>query len=421
MKKIILALAAATIMHGIPSEAKSVYTNPTGKEFPILAWYSIIGDENQTPERYKELREAGFNLSFSHTGSPANVEKAMQACKNTGVKLVVMTASMEGNTAEEVNRLKGDPDLALWFLRDEPVVSGFEQLRAFRDRIYENDGLHMGYLNLLPDMVEPQVLGTKNYEEYVRRYVDEVDLPMISYDFYPIVKDGENVVVRPTFYENLEIVRKVALEKDMPFWAFCLSTAHAAYPVPQPSHLRVEAWSALAYGAQGLQYFTYWSPGTEVWDFHNAPINEKGERTNVYYMIKTLNREIQGLAPIFLGAKAEAVWHTGAKLPQGTQPLKDLPIGIKAVAASEEGVVVSHLANGKKHYLMVVNRDIHNPQDVTLTAEKEMTRILPDASRLKPEIPTGQPVRVAAGDYLLYEFKYQKPPKVKEEKEKKKK
>ena len=45
---------------------RHAYRNPTGKEFPILAWYSVLGDGNITPERYKELRNAGFNISFSH-------------------------------------------------------------------------------------------------------------------------------------------------------------------------------------------------------------------------------------------------------------------------------------------------------------------------------------------------------------------
>ena len=33
--------------------AAFTYSNPTGDEFPILAWFSILPDEEQTPERYR--------------------------------------------------------------------------------------------------------------------------------------------------------------------------------------------------------------------------------------------------------------------------------------------------------------------------------------------------------------------------------
>ena len=46
--------------------AAFTYSNPTGDEFPILAWFSILPDEEQTPERYRELAEAGFNITFPH-------------------------------------------------------------------------------------------------------------------------------------------------------------------------------------------------------------------------------------------------------------------------------------------------------------------------------------------------------------------
>ena len=38
-----------------------VYTNPTGDEFPILAWFSLLGDQ-VTAARYEEMAEAGFNM-----------------------------------------------------------------------------------------------------------------------------------------------------------------------------------------------------------------------------------------------------------------------------------------------------------------------------------------------------------------------
>ena len=44
IKKILIPLMALLIaVPGLANE-KMKYKNPTGKEFPILAWYSVLGD-----------------------------------------------------------------------------------------------------------------------------------------------------------------------------------------------------------------------------------------------------------------------------------------------------------------------------------------------------------------------------------------
>ena len=269
--------------------------------------------------------------------------------------------------------------------------------------MYAADTTHTVYLNLLPSIVNPKDLGTKDYEEYAQRFVDEVALPQISYDFYPIVDEGGKIHVRPQFYENLEVVRKVAQRNGIPFWAFVLSTAHDPYPLPTATHMRLEAFSALAYGAQCIQYFTYWTPIGTVWNFHNAPIAKDGRRTHVYYLIKDLNREIQNLAPVFLGAEAAGVWHTRS-IPQGTIQLQTLPAPFTRVEADGQGVLVSHLVNGKRQYLMIVNRDIDNAQNVTIEHSRTVKRIMPDGTERKEKANGACTMPLAPGDYLLYRF-----------------
>lgn len=379
------------------------YKNPTGKEFPILAWYSIRPDSALTQERYNEMRNAGFNISFSHFGVISEVEKALKACKGTGVKQMVACPELENDTRNTVLKFKDNEMVAGWFLRDEPVASGFAQLRNFRDAVYESDSSHVIYLNLLPALVDAKALGTKDYEEYVQRFVDEVNLSQISYDFYPILDNGKKIFVRPEFYNNLEIIRKVALRVGQPFWAFVLSTAHDPYPVPTSTHMRLEAFSSLAYGAQCIQYFTYWQPDKNTWNFNTSPIGITGDRTHVYYLVKALNEEIHNLTWVFLGAHAESVGHTGEKLPLGTTALSTLPHPIQEVKTDGEGVLVSHLVNGSKHFLMIVNRDIDQSQQVTIKSAKQIKRVLPNGKTIK--VGKLQNVTVPQGDYLLYYWK----------------
>lgn len=404
IRKTLFLIFAALIALPVPAQDRLKYHNPTGKEFPVLAWYSILGDDNLTPERYKELRNAGFNISFSHFRSAEELEKGLNACKGTGVKIMASCPELEKNTAETVNRFKGDRSVAGWFLRDEPTTEGFDELRKFRDRIHAADKKHLMYLNLLPSIVSAKDLKADSYEDYVQKFVDKVNITQISYDFYPIVDDNYKITVRPQFYDNLEMVRKVSLKNGYPFWAFCLSTAHNPYPIPNDVHLRLEAFSALAYGAQCIQYFTYWTPDTTVWNFHNAPIDNKGERTSVYYKVKDINREIHALTRVFLGAEATDVSHTGSRIPQGTQPLDKMPEKFQSIRSDGEGILVSQLVNGRHKYVMFVNRSIDNAQHVDFYLGEDVVRIFPCGREKKLGVGKNT-VNLTPGNYAIFRTK----------------
>ena len=64
---------------------------------------------------------------------------------------------------------------------------------------------------------------------------------------------------------------------------------------PTLAALRVQTYSNLAYGAQGIEYFTYWSatsvnaPSSE--DQRGAPISVAGKRSVVYDRIKLMSEE----------------------------------------------------------------------------------------------------------------------------------
>lgn len=399
MKKVLLSLLFVLSVSG-PASAQPAhqYVNPTGKEFPIMSWYSIL-PPHIDKARYEELAEAGFNLSFSHFGSAADVEQALKACKGTGVKILITCPELEKNTAETVKRFRHYRTNAGYFLRDEPVCASFPDLRAFADRIRHADDSRLLYLNLLPTYVDWNVLGSTDYADYVRRFIDEVGLGLVSFDNYPVVEGG----VRGDFYANLEYVAAECKRAGQPFWAFALATAHNPYPVATRASLRLQIFTDLAYGAQGIQYFTYATPGTEVWNFHNAPIDDKYQRTEVYDLVAEVNHEVQALSRVFLGSEMLSVGHTGTDIPNQTQPLTVLPAPIRSVSADGQGVLVSHLRNGSHDYLMIVNRDIFHSQRVTVETTGAVSRVMPDGT-LRPASAYSPTLAVEPGDMLLFEW-----------------
>lgn len=405
MKNIIITLLAILVAW-TPMKAYEKYVNPTGDDFPILAWYSIRPDTALTTERYKEMAEAGFNISFTHSGGPEEMAKALQASQGTGVRIMLGSDAMLApeNVAPIVNRFKNDENLVGWFLRDEPTTHGFAELKQFKDRIRACDDKHMLYLNLLPIYVNPKALGTDTYEEYLQRFVDEIDLGFFSYDNYPVIMHKGDTVLRENFYQNLEDALKVNKKTGEPFWAFVLSTAHDPYPVATSEAMRLEAFSDLAYGAQCIQYFTYWNPGNKgTWNFHMAPISLTGERTHVYYLVKELNKEIQQLKNVFLGAKVIEVAHTGENIPIGAHHLDKLPAPFSSITTDGPGLLISHLQNKGTEYLMLVNRDLHKTQNVTLSKTAKVKRVIA-GEPLKKEKGKNVTHILKPGDYLIYQL-----------------
>jgi hypothetical protein len=218
------------------------------------------------------------------------------------------------------------------------------------------------YVNLFPTYGNPGQWETPDYPTYVDRFLKEVPTQILSYDHYPVIQEGDNPAqLRGDYYHNLEICSAAARKAGRPMWAFALAVAHNPYPIPTVTHLRLQVFSDLAYGAQAIQYFTYWTYKSDVWNFHQAPIEVDGARTPTYDRVKQVNQELQALRGAFLGSKVISVTHTGEAIPHGTTryapaaPVKSLE------TAGAAGAVVSVLEKGASRYLVVVNRDLHKP------------------------------------------------------------
>jgi hypothetical protein len=220
----------------------------------------------------------------------------------------------------------------------------------------------------------------EGYEEHLRLFVEKVPLPQLSYDHYPINKTEQGIIVNPFFFDNLGMVSHAARQAGKPFWAFALATAHNPYPVPTMGHLRFQLYADLCYGAQCLQYFTYWNPGTETWNFHEAPIKQDGQRSPVYELVRQMNAEIQQRAYVFAGSRVENVYHMGEQLPLGTERLTWLPEHFRRIDSGGKGALLSMLVNGDRHYVVIQNTSPVEPIDMQIEMDRDVEMIRPDGS-----------------------------------------
>lgn len=395
MKKIFLSLLLLVFCCNLQPVSSQNRIASQG-EIPILAWYSIPPEETSLA-RYQELKASGITYSFTFFSNANELAKALDVAGKAGIRIIASCPGLKSDTRKTVERFMHHPALAGYFLRDEPGRKDFAELAAWAKAIHAVDSKHFCYLNLLPTYADTGQLGTATYREYVNTFVKEVPLEFLSFDHYPVVGDS----LRWNWYDNLEIVSDEAQKAGKSFWAFALAVSHGPYPVPTLAQLRLEVFSNLAYGAQGIQYFTYWTPTDTHWNFHHGPIVPEGKRTEVYDRIKQVNAEIKGLSGVFLGAKVISIAHTGDTIPYGTKRLDALPSPIQSLSTKGTGAVVSLLQKGSHTFLVIVNRDFIHPMELNIHCDPQVKRVLKDGS-LVPANAYLDTLEVEPGDVMIY-------------------
>ena len=369
-------------------------------EIPILAWYSIPDGKFATVERYQELRDAGFTHSFAHIYSKEAALRALDLCAQVGIKSMFMCPELYDSTQQIVRQVMNHPGLGGYFLRDEPNNDALDDLGRWARRIEEIDTVHPCYLNLNPSYATCYFPTPEDYREHLRLFSEKVNLPQLSYDHYPIMKSGDSVTLREDFYLNLELIREEANRTNKPFWAFALSSAHYDYPAPTIGHLRLQQYANLAYGAQLLQYFTYWAWSD---DALQAPVMMDGQRSPAYEIVREMNKEIQNRAHVFHGSKVESVYHTGSQLPNGTTKLPGLPAHFREFDTMGKGALVATLTNGSSTYIVVQNTSVNHPIDIRLQTDDDVLLILRDGSEEQAS-KYGPLFTLTIGDVLIFRY-----------------
>ena len=216
-------------------------------------WFDPPADE-QMEARYAEIAEANFTLVIGGFGArtPEQVRLQIALCEKYDMRALVARAGLSPDQLPTGDGCWG------YMVRDEPNAADFPALAEMVAQLRKARPGKMAYINLFPNYASPAQLGTATYDEHVERFAREVDIDVLSMDHYPIMRpeaDG-----RDTYCTNLEVMRRVALERDIPFWNFFNTMPFGPHSDPTEAQLRWQIYTSLAYGAKGVLYFCYWTP-----------------------------------------------------------------------------------------------------------------------------------------------------------------
>ncbi len=404
MRKSLLSLAAIfTLVSACIAQSR----NDAASQIPVMAWLGIPAEETSV-SRYQEMKDAGITHQLTFFPNADALQKALDVAAKVGIRMVVSCPELRTDPQGTARRFKNHPAVEGYHLMDEPPISMFPSLGEWARKIRSVDSTHFCYVNLFPALGDHDTLrfGTNDYRKYIRACATQVPLKFLSFDYYPVLKDG----LADSWFLNLEQIADESRKAGMPFWAFALTTNYDdAKVAPQTlASLRVQVYCNLAYGAQGMEYFTYWSatslnaPSSE--DQRGAPITANGKRSVVYDRIKQMSMEIRNLSSVFLGSKVVWVRHTGrGMIPKGTIRLTKLPDAIKVLEGNGAPLLVSLLEKGNEQFLVVVNKDFQHTVPILFLGDSTVMKVLKDGSRV-PASDYESAQDLEPGDVVIFAF-----------------
>ena len=388
-----------------PQSSQSQTTNKfiPPEPFPIFAWCSLQS-RDASLDRLRELKDDGFTYSVFHFSNNEEMLKGLNLAQKVGLKIFIDTPELRNKTEKTVKQFINHPALGGYFLRDEPNAKEFPYLGELATKVQSVDDSHPCFINLFPTYASPEQLGAATYQEHIDQFIEKVPVPFISFDHYPILENS----VRLDWYENLEIISKAAQKARKPFWSVVLSVAiQDHYPIAALTHLRLQVFSNLAYGAQGIEYWTYFKPKTDLnpdsEQFYSAPITVDLKRTVVYERVWEMNREINALSGVFKNSEVLSVSHTGNPIPKGTRHIHKLAPPINNLNITGAGAIVSELEKGNKRFLVIVNRELENIVQVSITVDdaERVKRVRKDGS-INPLIFKKTLHHIEPGDIAIF-------------------
>ncbi|MBT3376020.1 MAG: hypothetical protein HN742_17370 [Lentisphaerae bacterium] len=276
-----------------------------------------------------------------------------------------------------VEGVREHPALYAYHILDEPTAAAFPNLARMKAYLHEKDPSRLAFVNLYPSYASLKQLGTTGeapeaYREYLNQFVKTFRPQLLSYDHYHFAVKGDG----HQYFLNLAEIRQAALVADIPFMAIlqaCSWTVNMR--IPTGEELRWLAYTALAYGAQGISWYVYGYPGHDGGMISPAGTYREphvarsmgravlgGPPTSLYYVARELHREFVAIATELRPMVSIGAYHVGM-LPEGTVPLPDdavfrldPPVADRDYATPVEGYVVGCFGEGTTMtHALVVN------------------------------------------------------------------
>lgn len=292
-------------------------------------------------------------------------------------------------------KLCDEPDFIEWGFTTPTAPVGTEDLPAMVRTFRQNSNGRVGYITL-PVAVSMDIVGKEifnsggtnkeKYAKYLNAIHEKFGLPLVTVDKYPVLIDREHneqhAKVVDDYYYYLEAIGDFSRQKNVRVWMYMLSTQYVniganrkvitEHPLPTEGILRFQAMTALAFGFQGLVFWTYpLNKNRNNEEFLMALIDNNEQVTEIWYNSKAVIPEIKYYGKELLEAKYQEsrhVYGSARSVPfPGTTTFASGMECINNITSDGEGVVMTRLTKGSDSYIAIVSHDPFESVNIELT------------------------------------------------------
>lgn len=331
--------------------------------------------------------EAGLNMLELGWASPEQAQEALRLCEELDIDLIFQDFSIYGGMQERNVDRHISPETARqvvdmirpwkcvvgYYVWDEPYHDeDLAEARYQIDLLLALDPEKAGFTCAIPSYNGLYKWENGEFPAYLRRYADKIEPPVLSLDYYPIGNGKfysvEDQLDKSLFWCDLEMMRKVCREKNLPLWFYYqafdrFSTEHYIFPMT-----RMMMNAAVLYGAKGLQNFT--APSSITYS--------TGDKGKYFNEIKEINAEFKKLGNTLMALDSKYVFHSKDLLPGCTYEeglcddiSESSVLGCELPTRVSVGELVDAYGNT---YLFILNRDYYKDAEFSL-ALKEKSRL----------------------------------------------
>ena len=381
----------------------------------ILSTFSARGENMR--DTLENCAEAGFNMVELGWAGHEQAQEALRICEELNLPLLYQDFSVFGGMQERnierhiapsVARKLAD-ELRPWkcvvgyYVWDEPYVEDqLVETRYQMDLFQKEDPARLPFTVAIPSYNTKYTWENGEFAAYLRRYVEIIDPPQLSLDFYPIGLrwySDEKQLDDSLMWCDIGLMRKLGREYNMPVWFYYQGVNLYKYKTFEFPMVRMMMYAAAMYGFKGLQQYTA----------VGSVINGDGSRGPFFEEQKEIHGEFRRLGNTLMALENRYVFHSADLLTD--YPYYDEfrdNIADSAVLCGElaDRVSVGEFEDAYGNiYLLVLNRDFDSAKTVELKFKENVRLYNVSRTTGRQELMDGEGTSfsfdLAAGDAVL--------------------
>lgn len=341
----------------------------------VMPWLARFDDQWQAPTYadFEGLSECGFNVAVVLASEYEKIKDAFSYAEQTGIHCILeQYYHMTNQTMVDlVKKFVSNGNLVGFKLKSEPPFTWLNPGGEIRDICTKLKELSAGFIWMdLAYSLDPKIVGSyTDYSSYLWYVFRNCRPGVWASNLRPLRSAVGSIYMKNDgFFKALGSYSSV--DSAVPFWGYCNCSSSASgstfHPAPTAGVMRYEAFNALAYGAQGIVFADYARRSGDT--YIAAPVNRKGERTDLWYAVQEVVSEIKRYSYIFIGCDVQSAFLRSPGEGDADMQVLSAVSPVTGITAEKgKGVTVSRLSNGGYDYIVIVSRDPFREQEITVS------------------------------------------------------